>query len=145
MLLLNSELRIYFEIWCGVFNPLKNPGTPLTLHLCTLKMYIKYLQCLLGNIEATTDLKALNSITLKMKDLKILDSIIVCLKDRTILECKTICMKAQETQVWATHLDVPVGKQILRQGPVHSGHAGVVDGKAVRQQVLQLQILQDEA
>lgn len=42
------------------------------------------------------------------------------------------------------HLDVLVSKQILHQRPVHSRHPSVVDGKAVRQKVLQLQVLQQK-
>lgn len=42
------------------------------------------------------------------------------------------------------HLDVLVSKQILHQRPVHSRHPSVVDGKAVRQKVLQLQVLRQK-
>lgn len=39
------------------------------------------------------------------------------------------------------HLHVLVGKQILDQRAVDTCHAGVVDGKSVRQQVLELGVL----
>eukprot|EP00123_Amoebidium_parasiticum_P015485 comp22998_c0_seq1/m.36625 comp22998_c0_seq1/g.36625 ORF comp22998_c0_seq1/g.36625 comp22998_c0_seq1/m.36625 type:complete len:337 (+) comp22998_c0_seq1:3951-4961(+) len=39
------------------------------------------------------------------------------------------------------NLDVLVSEQILDQSTVHSGHAGMVDGKAVGQKVLELRIL----
>lgn len=39
------------------------------------------------------------------------------------------------------NLDVSIGEQILHQRTVDSGHPGVVDGKAIRQQVFQLQVL----
>jgi hypothetical protein len=42
---------------------------------------------------------------------------------------------------WHTHLNVPVGEQVLDERPVHAGHAGVMDGEAVRQQVLELVVL----
>lgn len=42
------------------------------------------------------------------------------------------------------HLNVLVSKQILHQRPVHSRHPGVVDGEAVREEVLQLQVLQQK-
>lgn len=43
------------------------------------------------------------------------------------------------------HLDVAIGEQVLHQRTVHAGHAGVVDGEAVGQQVLQLQVLVERA
>ena len=36
------------------------------------------------------------------------------------------------------HLDVPVGEEVLHERAVGARHAGVVDGEAVRQQVLQV-------
>ena len=39
------------------------------------------------------------------------------------------------------HLDVPRGEQVLDERTVDTCHAGVVDAEAVRQQVLQLQVL----
>lgn len=42
------------------------------------------------------------------------------------------------------HLNVLVSKQILHQRPVHTRHAGVVDGEAIREKVLQLQVLQQK-
>ncbi|KAF3851095.1 hypothetical protein F7725_012867 [Dissostichus mawsoni] len=42
------------------------------------------------------------------------------------------------------NLDVSVSKQILHQRTVHSGHTSVMDGEAVRQQILQFQVLEEE-
>lgn len=42
------------------------------------------------------------------------------------------------------HLNVLVSKQILHQCPVHSRHPSMVNGKAVRKEVLQLQVLQQK-
>lgn len=42
------------------------------------------------------------------------------------------------------HLNVLVSKQILHQCPVHSRHPGMMNGKAVRKEVLQLQVLQQK-
>lgn len=39
------------------------------------------------------------------------------------------------------NLDVSISKQILHQCTVHSGHTSVVDCKAIRQQILQLEVL----
>jgi hypothetical protein len=38
------------------------------------------------------------------------------------------------------NLDVSIGEQIFDEAPVETGHASVVDGEAVRQQVFQLRI-----
>lgn len=40
-----------------------------------------------------------------------------------------------------THLDVAVREQVLHQRAVRAGHAGVVDGEAVGQQVAQVRVL----